>query len=502
MTITLLGLGLLSLLELMLYTNPVWRLRRSLAVGLMLGIGVVSGALLAQMLSLWVLLIVFINLYRLVNLLRIQESRVQADYLYHTGRRSSLYLLGAQVMVLLLGWLVQQTGSSVLSIVYFVISVLLIAAVVLLLTTLRHLKTIRPKHPVTGMASRELPSLTVAIPARNETADLEACLRTLVASTYPKLEILVLDDCSQDKRTPEIIRGFAHDGVRFLAGKPVPVGWLAKNHAYNQLADEANGEILLFCGVDVRFTPDSLTVLVKSLLQKDKSMVSILPANVLPQPRKLLALCIQPSRYAWELALPRRMAGRPAVLSTCWLITRAALDAAGGFAAVRRKIVPESYFARATSLAEDGYSFMRSDERIGLECVKTVDEQRDTAIRTRYPQLHRRPEMVALVSLAEFMLLVWPFIVVLAAILSHFWLLAGISAVVCMINLYTYGLIVNLTYRRFYWPGLFIQPIATLLDLGLLHYSMWQYEFGQVVWKGRDARFPTMRVIPSLPPLP
>ena len=44
-------------------------------------------------------------------------------------------------------------------------------------------------------------------------------LHRVIASTYPKLEIIVLDDLSADK-TPALIKAFAQDGVRFIEGGP------------------------------------------------------------------------------------------------------------------------------------------------------------------------------------------------------------------------------------------------------------------------------------------
>lgn len=502
MLLTLTMLGCLSLLEILLWWAPLWKMRRVSVPALQSGLAITSGVLIGQRLSLWTLLLTILTGYRLINLLRIYENNVQEDYLYRASRRTSWWLLAGQSAILLAAAIFARTGTSVLSLVYLVCNLLLLASLVLLYSTLRNLKTTLPGPGLTALADRDLPTLTVGIPARNETTDLEDCLRSLIASDYPKLEILVLDDCSQEKRTPEIIRGFAHDGVRFLAGTPPPEGWSAKNHAYNQLAAEANGQLLLFCGVDVRFEVHTLSAIVKTMLHKKKSMISWLPANVLPMPRRLLSLCIQPGRYVWELTLPRRLLQRPPVLSTCWIIKREVLEAAGGFAAVRRKIIPESYFAKINSRLEDGYSFLQADAHTGLSCVKTLDEQQATTIRTRYPQLHRRPEMVALIALAEITLLIWPLVVLVAALLTQTWLLLLVAVLLCGLNFYTYSMVVNLTYRRFYWPGLFVLPIAAMYDVGLLHYSMWQYEFGEVIWKGRNVRFPVMHAIPQLPPQP
>jgi glycosyltransferase involved in cell wall biosynthesis len=364
----------------------------------------------------------------------------------------------------------------------------LLAALVILGSTLRHLQTTQPPKLI-DVASQDLPTLSVCIPARDETNDLFECLQSLVASNYPKLEILVLDDNSQDKRTPEIIRQFAHDGVRFLEGKEPNAHWLAKNYAYDQLADEANGDILLFCGVDCRFAPDSLSNLVKTLLQKNKTMISLLPRNVMPNSLKRGLL--QPARYAWELALPRRLVNRPPVLSTCWLITREALKAAGTFEAVRRKIVPEAYFARQ-AVKNDGYSFLLADQSVDVSSVKNFAEQKSTAIRTRYPQLHRRPAIVALVSLAEIAVLLWPLIICGASVFYGQWGLALISGLAYAANAYIYARLVNLTYRRFVPEGFLIFPLAVIYDICILNYSMWQYEFGSVMWKGRNISHPVM----------
>lgn len=488
----------LSGLEPLVWLPPFWQSRKLISGFLITGLTITSVALVVESPKGWTIILAFLSLYRIVNLLRLIRGRVQIDYLYHASRRTSLWLIGSQS----LGLSIVAVGSRyhVSAAVLFdgLATAQLIGALVLLTSTSRHLKTIAPT-PSEAIADRDLPSLTVAIPARNETADLEDCLRSLVASSYPKLEILVLDDCSQSKRTSEIIRGFAQDGVRFIAGKNPPDKWLAKNYAYDQLAKEANGELLLFCGVDARFGEGSLDVLVKTLLQKHKSMLSVLPVNLPPDNWNVSGMLVQPGRYAWELALPRGLLRRPPVLSTCWLITKRALDNAGGFAAASRMAVSESYLARQTASSGDGYSLLRSDESIGVSSLKSLTEQRATAIRTRYPQLHRRPELAALVGLAEFTLLVGSLIILAYALTSQNWLVGTLAVLTYLMETIAYGKIVNLTYRKFLIRGLWLLPIAALYDIGLLNYSMWRYEFREVIWKGRNVCIPVMRVIPALP---
>ena len=481
-------LGIISALELLLWLPPLWKLKNALIVIIVPALSLFSGLLFGSDISVWTGLLLIFSIYRIINLLRMLEGRLQSRRLYTSTRLTCWWLIGCQLIVL---------GSSRVHIpamtwLYGVAAGQLVVAAVIWLSTRHSLRTIKPPSKVKSLSDKELPTISVAIPARNETKALEECLRSLVDSDYPKLEILVLDDCSQNKRTPGIIRDFAQSGVRFMAGDMPPEHWLAKNYAYAQLAEEANGEIILFCGVDTRFKPDSLRMMVESMTEKQKSMVSFIPHNNLPRTFSIESLMVQPARYAWELSLPRRLLKRPPVLSTCWMITAKELRRAGGFEAVSRSIAPESYFARSASRQQDGYSFMRSDQASDLGSAKNLPEQRATAVRTRYPQLHRRPELVALSGIGELAVLIWPFVFLVVAALNQSWLLAAMAALACLLLVSFYARVVQLTYRRFLWRGLWTLPLVAIYDIGLLNYSMWRYEFREVIWKGRNVCIPVM----------
>lgn len=495
MTPVLSLLAVASIVELSLWLPPLWQLRKILACGLILAVSLLSGLLFGQHPGVWTGLVLILSTYRLVNLLRVLENRLQSKQLYQVTRRTSYWLISWQVAVVAFAGLIQRQAYSTLSLWYILAGVQLIVALVLFTSTRRHLRTTQPPVRQKHYPDAQLPSLSVLIPARNETDDLQACLQSLIASDYPKLEIIVLDDCSQNKHTPGIIRDFAQSGVRFIAGKTPPTHWLAKNYAYQQLADEANGELLLFCGVDTRFQTSSLRAMVEAALQKNKQMVSFIPRNQSPPAWSVESLFVQPARYAWELSPPRRLVNRPPVLSTCWLIVTATLQQAGGFGAASHSISPESYLARYAIHHGDGYSFMQSDATINVTSVKSLSAQRATAIRTRYPQLHRRPELVALIVLGELATFTAPFVAVVISLLSGQLLLAGVSGLACLLLTGFYCRVVTLTYRRFLLRSLWTLPLVALYDLGLLNYSMWQYEFREVIWKGRNVCIPVMRTV-------
>ena len=482
---------------------PRLQWRRTLAPFLIIATIIVSVLLFAVHPSVPTGLVVVMSAYRVCNLWRLIKARINEKHLRHVTVQVSVWIIVFQATILAL-W---ALGALLHITTYHLWLVLMCAdlagCLMLLSSTIRHLRTTRvPPSLDHNIADKDLPPLTIAIPARNETDDLEACLQSILASTYPKLEVLVLDDCSQNKRTPEIIRGFAHDGVLFVKGSPPEPNWLAKNQAYQRLFEASNGEFLLFCGVDARFRPDSLRRLVTATILKSKTMVSVIPKN--EPPKQFLwrdQSLLQPLRYAWELALPRKLFRRPPVLSTCWIIKRDTLESAGGFAAVSRSIVPESYFARVSAV-QDGYSFMQSDEMMGITCNKSFAEQQATTVRTRYPQLHRRMELVLTLTLAELVGVIMPLVFIVLAIFGHLSLqLTVLSVLITAILMYIYVQIVALTYRRWLVRAFLLFPIAVILDAILLNYSMLKYEFFSVVWKGRNVCMPVMRVIDRLPPI-
>lgn len=434
--------------------------------------------------------------YRLFNLARILKGRMHQMYLWHVSYATSLRLIGMQYLVLA-GWFAAERLSIAGTAALIVLAVLQTVIGVILVQTVRgHGRRMQAAARLSQIKDADLPSLTVAIPARNETEDLHDCITSILASQYPKLEILVYDDCSQMRRTPEIIRSFAHDGVRFLQGSEPRENWLAKNQAYDTLASEASGELILFCGVDIRFEAGSLRQLVAYLVEKHKSMVCLMPVNQLP--RRVIPL-VQPMRYLWEIALPRKLFNKPPALSSCWLIRRKALETAGGFRAARRMVTPEVYFANQL-IEHDAYSFLASGTIFGVTSHKRIQDQHDTAVRVSYPSLHRRPQTVAVFGLCYLSWIAVPLALVVYAAageLQPAWLLLAAGPAVLSAAMYME--VLRLAYGRARMRDVASFPIAAALYVGLANYSMYKYEFSDVVWKGRNVCVPVMHVVPSLP---
>ncbi len=107
-----------------------------------------------------------------------------------------------------------------------------------------------------------MPSITVIVPARNEAANVRACLESLLGQDYANLRIVAIDDRSSDGTGAimDVLAGDARLEVMHIA--TLPEGWLGKTHAMAVAAQHAvagwEPEYLLFTDADVVFRADAI----------------------------------------------------------------------------------------------------------------------------------------------------------------------------------------------------------------------------------------------------
>jgi cellulose synthase/poly-beta-1,6-N-acetylglucosamine synthase-like glycosyltransferase len=128
----------------------------------------------------------------------------------------------------------------------------------------------RKPHDRTGVT----PLLSVIVAAHNEESSIEAKIRNVLASDYPRerLEILIGSDGSSD-RTEEIVRRYSADGVGLISF-PQQHG---KSAMQNGLVAAASGSILVFTDADCLFSPSALGCLVENFAGPQVGLVTARP---------------------------------------------------------------------------------------------------------------------------------------------------------------------------------------------------------------------------------
>jgi hypothetical protein len=216
-----------------------------------------------------------------------------------------------------------------------------------------------PPLPPDGAAGR--PRVSVLVPARNEAAAIGRLCRDVLASEGAELELVVLDDGSDDG-TGDVVRAIAATDprLRLVTGHPLPPGWCGKQHACWQLAATARHDTWLFCDVDVVPARDAVARSAALLEAGGAALVSGFPRQETGAILDWLLLPLIHFILLGYLPLDRsRATNAPGMAAGCgqWFVTRrGAYGRAGGHEAIRASLhdgvkLPRAY--RRAGLATD-----------------------------------------------------------------------------------------------------------------------------------------------------
>ena len=126
-------------------------------------------------------------------------------------------------------------------------------------------------------ADADCPRISLIFAARDEEEKLPAALVTLMEIDYPNLEVIAVDDRSNDA-TRRILDDYAaaHPRLRVVHVTDLPSGWLGKPHALQEAYEISAGEWLLFTDADVRFRTDVVRRAVTLATQHNLDHLSLL----------------------------------------------------------------------------------------------------------------------------------------------------------------------------------------------------------------------------------
>lgn len=155
--------------------------------------------------------------------------------------------------------------------------------------------------PKTPPVLPEYPMVSVIVPAHNEERAIRQTVESILLSTYPNMEIIVVDDGSQDS-TPAILRELAaqHPLLRVLfllenMGKPSAL-------RYGTLASQ--GEIIVTIDADAILEPDAITWMVSHFVHGVR--VGAVTGNPRVRNRSTLLAKIQVCEYSSIIGMIKR----------------------------------------------------------------------------------------------------------------------------------------------------------------------------------------------------
>jgi hypothetical protein len=117
--------------------------------------------------------------------------------------------------------------------------------------------------------------VSICIPARDEEANIGACVAAALASRWSNLEVVVVDDRSSDGTAEAALAAGKDDPrLRVVAGDAPAKGWAGKPWACSRAAGEAQGQLIFFVDADVRLSPDTIPAFVTTMAERELSLLS------------------------------------------------------------------------------------------------------------------------------------------------------------------------------------------------------------------------------------
>ena len=355
--------------------------------------------------------------------------------------------------------------------------VFFVALVLLLVTLTNVLFWPRPRRTTPSYPDQ----VSVLIPARNEAANLPACLAAVLQQGETVGEVLIYDDHSTDATADVIAEWAARDvRVRAVTVQPLAPGWCGKNFACAQLAQAARGQRLLFLDADARLADNAVARMVAEMQQRRLTMLSCWPRLELVSfaEKALMPLLntVVFSIFPGVLSLWRGEPSLGLAHGACLLFERATYEKLGGHTAVREQIFEDTRLAQLWR--------QRGERSLGLDGQDIVSVRMYDSFAAIWAGFQKNffPAFQSEISFWVFWLLHT------AVYLAPFYLLFSgrREYVFAALAVLAIRLLLAWRFNQPLWSA-FLQPFTEALLLALGLSSWWRCKSGRgVTWKGRE----------------
>lgn len=235
--------------------------------------------------------------------------------------------------------------------------------------------------PKTPIGTSTDPRVSVIVPARNEAVNIVACVESLTALDYADLEIIVVDDRSEDD-TGALARSVAPGGARevtVVEGAPLPDGWLGKPWACAQGASRATGDLLLFTDADTTHGPALLARAVAGHREEGADLLTVVGKQLtetfwerLVQPHVFFMMLL---RFPDFERTARNGRWREAIANGQYMLfSREAYDAIGGHEAVRDEVVEDLALAQLVKRRGLALRARSADDDLATRMYRSLGE--------------------------------------------------------------------------------------------------------------------------------
>jgi chlorobactene glucosyltransferase len=343
----------------------------------------------------------------------------------------------------------------------------------------------------------DVPLISICVPARNEELNLRLCIDSILEQTYPRFELIVLDDRSTDG-TPAILNERSGDSrLLGLSGTQLPPGWAGKPFALHQAYLASHGDWLCFIDADTFLAPEALAGCYVKALETNADLFTVMTYQVtgtfwekVVMPLVMTALSVGFSPR--KVNDPNR---RDAVANGQFiLIKRSTFQAGGGYERIKDQIVEDK--AIAEQVKGNGFRLIVADGKklIRTRMYTSLPQMWEGWTKNIYLGLRDQPALLLLGAVGAFLMVIaalflpiWPLLGLIWYFQNGGWIAIAVIAEALILwgdLLYVRSVIANkMGIHRWY---AFTTPLGAGVFTDIMLASSWKVLSGQgVMWKGR-----------------
>lgn len=331
--------------------------------------------------------------------------------------------------------------------------------------------------------------VSAIVPARNEEAVIAACVQSLVVQ--PEIgEVFVVDDQSTD-RTAAIVKELSatEPKLRLLSLRDLPAGWVGKNNAVWQGAQQATGEWLLFTDADAVHSPDSAQQALAIAERERAVLISVSPEQVFETwyEKALIPYiyCRLASHFSYSnVNDPRKPVA--AANGQFLMIRRDIYQAVGGHASVAREVLEDVALAKRVKDSGERIWFGSGQGIVRVRMYRSFLAMWEGWRKNLYPLMGGSAESIG----REYFRAIAPVLATYVAAISTWALLENsltaigvfLAGTIATAIAYDDELRRNHFPHRLVWYGF----LGRLLFARLLWASYASHRRGKLKWKGRE----------------
>jgi glycosyltransferase involved in cell wall biosynthesis len=284
----------------------------------------------------------------------------------------------------------------------------------LLLVMIKSLEQSPRLNSIKNNKKKNLPRVSIIVPARNEETYIRKCIDSLLKQVYPDFEIILVNDESSDK-TLEIMHEYKKSNSRIKVVNITQPNedWIGKNWACYQGYLKSNGKLLLFTDADSYHSENTMYLAVQNINEYSLDAITIMPRLICNDFFTHVTLPLL-TTFLHTRFSPLKVNDAKSKLGyffgSYFIITRETYEKVGSHAAVKHEIIEDGALGKRVKEENFKMKMLRGENYVQAIWARDSSDLFKAIDRLVIPIFNENRIKSILLTIGLFFLLIFPFV--------------------------------------------------------------------------------------------